>query len=159
MTQQKAATSSGEVPQAPEVHAVARLCRAPRAAAWALLTTAPGLARWNLGLWHTREVAPGLVTGESLFGGGSGLARIEADAAGGIVRYAVGATPEALVPRIEARVHDGAALGHAAGTCLVTLLAWRPGGMDAARWQRLQAAHEAEIDIIRGALESAAPAP
>ncbi|MBL8340238.1 MAG: hypothetical protein JNL30_02125 [Rubrivivax sp.] len=138
------------------VHAVARLCRAPRESAWALLTTAAGLARWNLGMWHTREVAGGLVTGESLFSGGSGFARIEADAAAGVVRYAVGAAADALVPRIEARVHEGGAFGHPTGTCLVTLLAWRPAGMEATRWQRLKAAHEVEIDLIRGVLESAA---
>lgn len=136
------------------VHAVARLCRAREADALALLSTAAGMGRWNLGLWQTREVSPGLMTGSTLFGGGEGFAEVVVDAATGVVDYRVGASAQALVPRIQARVQRGRALGHPEGTCLVTLLAWRAADMDEARWQRLIAAHEVEIDIIRGVLEA-----
>lgn len=137
-----------------DVHAVARLCRCLPAQALALLSEAPGLARWNLGLWHTQAAGPGLLAGRSLFGGGSGLARVQVNAQEGWVSYAVGASEAELVPRIQARVQPGPELGFEAGQCVVTLLAWRPAGMGDDRWQRLKAAHEVEIDLIRAALEA-----
>ena len=138
-----------------EVHAVARLCSAGVEAALALLSTAAGLARWNLGLWCTSEQGPGLLAGTSLLGGGRGLARVQVDAERGWVDYRVGDELPSLVPRIQARVQPGHELGHAPGTCMVTLMAWRTAEMDDARWQRLCAAHDVEIDMIRAALESA----
>ena len=82
-----------------DVHAVARLCRTSVPDALALLCQAPGLAQWNLGLWRTREVEPGLMSGESLFGGSSGFARVQVDAARGQVNYLVGADVQTLEPR------------------------------------------------------------
>ena len=141
---------------AAEVHAVARLCHSRLDDALALLSTAAGLARWNLGLWHTQQQAAGLLAGTSLFGGGGrGLARVVVDAARGWVDYRVGSDAQELVPRIQARVQPGAELGHVEGTCIVTLMAWRSAGMDEARWQRLCAAHEVEIEMIRAELERA----
>lgn len=114
------------------------------------------MARWNLGLWNTREAGAGLFTGESLFSGASGWLRVHADAACGVVDYSVGADPNSLTPRIQARVQPGAELGHPANTCVVTLLAWRTAEMDDARWQRVQTTHDVEIDLIRAQLESTA---
>jgi uncharacterized protein YndB with AHSA1/START domain len=139
------------------VHATARLCRASPADALALLTQPEGLARWNLGLERTREVAPGLLTGESRFDGSTAWVRVQDDAAHGHVEYTVGAQPDALAPRIQARVQPGAELGYAEQTCVVTLLAWRTAEMDDARWSRLQATHEVEIELIRAQLEHRAP--
>ncbi len=113
------------------------------------------MSRWTLGLWNTREVAPGLYAGESLFDGASGLVQVSVDEVRGVVDYAVGASRESLVPRIRATVIAGEALGHAAGTCVVTLIAWRTAAMDDERWARLAASHEVEIDLIRGQLEAA----
>jgi hypothetical protein len=138
-----------------DVHAVARLCHVRATDALALLSTAEGMARWCLGLWQTRELAPGLLAGTSLFGGGSGLARVTVDAARGLVDYAVGGDEATLQPRIQARVQPGAELGFDEDSCVVTLIAWRTAGMDDARWQRLQNTHEVEIDIIRSELERA----
>lgn len=138
----------------PEVHAVARLCRARVDDALALLSGAAGLARWNLGLWRTQEEAPGLLAGTSLFGGGRGVASVQVDVPRGWVDYRVGSDARNLVPRIQARVQPGSELGYADGTCVVTLMAWRSADMDDARWQRLGAAHAVEIDLIRAALEN-----
>ena len=142
-----------------DVHAAVRLCRVPAQTALALLSTAAGLARWNLGLWHTQEQAPGWLSGRSLFGGGQGLAQVQVDAARGGVDYRVGGDAQRLVPRIQARVQPGAELGYAEDHCLVTLMAWRSADMDDARWRRLCATHEVEIDIIRAELERAPGAP
>jgi hypothetical protein len=138
-----------------EVHAVTRLCRARVADAMALLGTAAGMARWCLGMWATRERGAALYEGRSLFGGGAAFALVQTDAERGWVRYAVGGDEYHLVPRIEARVQSGAELGHAEGTCIVTLLAWRTAQMNGERWRRLAATHEVEIDLIRAALEEA----
>jgi len=140
---------------AADVHAVARLCRARVPQALALLSTAAGLARWNLGLWHTQEQAPGWLSGSSLFGGGRGLAQVQVDATRGWVDYRVGSDAQHLVPRIQARVQPGAELGYTEDRCIVTLMAWRSADMDDARWRRLCATHEVEIDIIRAELERA----
>ncbi len=140
-------------------HVVSRLCLAPVEAAFELLTTAAGMARWNLGMWNTREVEPALFTGQSLFDGGSGWVRVRADAELGLIDYWVGAEATTLAPRIQARVLTGEVLGHAAGSCVLTLLAWRAPDMSDERWQRLMATHEVEIDLIRAQLEGvAAPA-
>ncbi len=144
-------------------HVCSRLCQAPAAAAVALLSTAAGLARWNLGLWHTRQIEPDVFTGQSLFDGAPGWVRVRVHAELGLIDYWVGADAQsvappmqaiALAPRIQARVSAGLALGHAEPSCVVSLLAWRTAAMDDARWQRLVATHEVEIDIIRGQLEA-----
>ena len=121
-----------------------------------MLTEASGMTRWNLGLWNTREAGAGLFTGESSFGGGRAWVRVSADAARGVIDYAVGADPGSLEPRIQARIQPGAELGHPADTCIVTLLAWRTPQIDDARWARLAATHEVEIDLIRAQLETTA---
>ena len=136
------------------VHATARLCAATPAEALAHLSTRAGMSRWILGLWNCREVAPGLFQGESLFDGGSGWVRVNVDAERAQVGYLVGATVESLVPRIRANVIAGETLGHAAGTCVVTLEAWRTGDMGDERWQRLMHTHETEIELIRAQLAS-----
>ncbi|MEY4711978.1 MAG: hypothetical protein RIS88_1428 [Pseudomonadota bacterium] len=134
------------------VHATARLCQADVLTALAHLSTQSGMSRWVLGLWNCREVEPGLFQGESLFDGAGGWVRVVVDAARGQVDYWVGATPQALAPRIRAHVAGGETLGHPAGTCLVTLLAWRTGDMADERWQRLMTTHETEIELIRAQL-------
>ena len=137
------------------VHSTARVCACSVEQALAHLGSAAGMARWNLGLWNCREVEPGLVTGQSLFDGAIGWARVQVDAARGVVDYRVGADPSALLPRIRASVLAGETLGHPEGSCLVTLEAWRTAGMDDERWNGLVRTHETEIDLIRAQLSSA----
>lgn len=137
-------------------HVTARVCQATVEATLAHLATPAGMACWNLGLADCQETAEGLVTGVSRFDGSRGFARVVRLAGLDAVDYHVGPAPDRLVARIHARVIDGATLGHGAGTSLVMLLAWRPESMDEDRWQRLVAAHEAEIELIRAQLEHVA---
>lgn len=130
-------------------HAASALCPVPAARAFAYLTSAAGMARWCLGMSGCAEVDSGLMRGCSWFDGSQAYVRIDADAARGIVDYHCGATPDALVPRIYARVVPGSRLGHHADHCIVTLLAWREAGMDDARWARVVASHEAEVLLVR----------
>ena len=134
------------------MHAAARLCRTSVGQALSHLSTAQGMSRWSLGLWNCREQEAGLFTGESLFDGTQGWVRAKTVPGSGIVDYHVGAAPDQLLPRIQAQVIDGPVLGHAAGTCVVTLLAWRPAGMSDERWHRLVVSHEAEIELIQAQL-------
>ncbi len=155
--------------RADPAHVVARLCRSTPAKALALLSGAPGMATWNLGLWNTRVVdapvkaspedpshAPdeSLLCGDSLFDGRTGYAGVRVRPAEGTIEYRVGDAPDRLgTARIHARVCAGETLGYEPGTCLVALLAWRPADMDDARWTRLCATHETEIELIRARLE------
>ena len=116
------------------------------------LTSAEGMSRWTLGMWNCREVEPGLFTGESLFDGTTGWARIVRLADVDAVDYHVGASPDRLLPRIHARVIDGTLLGHPPGICVVSLLAWQPEGMSEERWRRLVVSHETEIELIQAQL-------
>lgn len=137
------------------VHATSRLCSTMPERALAHLSTQAGMQRWVLGLWNCREVGAGLFRGESLFDGAAGLVRVRIDRERGVVDYHVGSSETTLVPRIRAEVVDGPVLGHAAGTCVVTLTAWRTGDMSEERWARLVHTHETEIELIRAQLAAA----
>lgn len=134
------------------VHATARLCVASVAQAVEHLSTAPGMAQWNLGLWNCREVEPGLFTGESLFDGATGFARVQVDADRGLIDYRVGTSPAGLKPRIRASVVAGEMLEHPPGTSVVTLETWRTAGMSDERWTSLMQVHETEIALIQAQL-------
>jgi hypothetical protein len=136
------------------IHAVAQLCRASPERAFEHLASAEGMARWCLGLFETRAAADGLVTGRSLFDGSVGWARLVCHREAGSVTYWLGADPQSLSPRIEARVTPGPVLGHPAGTVMVSMWAWRSPSMSDERWARLAASHECEIELIRAQLEA-----
>ncbi|MFO1192647.1 MAG: RidA family protein [Rhodoferax sp.] len=138
---------------------VARWCAAPAAAALAHLSSAAGMARWNLGLQHCREVEPGLFTGESLFDGRPTWVRLQVDAQRGVVDYQVGGEPQALAPRIRATVIAGELLGYADGSCVVTLEAWRTAGMADARWRQLVQTLETEVALVCAQLGAPAVPP
>lgn len=139
-------------------HATARVCNVPATRAMTHLTSAEGMARWNLGLRNCRESMPGLFTGISLFDSAQAWIRIVAVDGMDAVDYHVGPSPEQLVARIHARVIPGELLGYGSGTCVVTLLAWRPLGMTDERWTRLVATHETEVALIQAQLDSEAGA-
>ena len=73
-----------------------------------------------------------------------------------IVDFEVGTDPGRLVRRISARVLPADDLGGEPGSSLVVLTALREASMDDARWQRLVAAHEAEILLLRHRIERSA---
>lgn len=135
------------------IHAAARVCRASVPAALAHLSTADGLKRWNLGMFDTTQGPDNVLTGLSLFDGARAFARAEIDPRNGLVTYLVGADRHKLVPRIQAQVVDGAALGYPVGLILVSLQTWRIHDMADAQWQRLTRTHETELDLIKAQLE------
>jgi hypothetical protein len=123
-------------------------------AAFDFLADPVQLGRWSLGCFGTEAAGePGLYTGVSLYDGGRGWFRIDADRPRQIVDYHVGDVTS-QVPRVSARVVPGPVCGLPRTACYVTLTAWRIHGMDDARWSRLCAAHEAEIWLIKSQIET-----
>lgn len=126
----------------------------PAAFAFAFLADPARLGEWSLGCMDTRPTdIPGVFAGRSLFDGARGCLAIDAHPALGLIDYRVGPAT-ALVHRISARVMPGPAMDLGAGSCLVSLIAWRPATMTGARWARLCATHEAEIHLIKAQIET-----
>ncbi|MBI2157943.1 MAG: hypothetical protein HYU26_13725 [Candidatus Rokubacteria bacterium] len=133
-------------------HRVTAECAVPAARAFGFLVDGAMLGRWALGCWQTEARGEGLFVGRSLFDGGEVWVRPVGDERLLTVDYHVGASPDALLPRIMARVVPGPVAGRRADTCLVSLLAWRGREMDDTRWHRLVACHEVEILLIQALL-------
>jgi hypothetical protein len=138
----------------PVMHSAARLCKATPEQAWRHLCGAAGMARWCLGMFETREIEPGLMSGRSLFSGATVYARLVCDEAQRRVDYSVGSAPDALMSWIHAQVTPGGQLGYGSDQCLVALWACRPQAMSDASWQRVMRTHETEIDLIAQQIEA-----
>jgi hypothetical protein len=134
-------------------HACTALVAVDAQTAFAFLADPKALGGWALGCWDASVDPTGRFYGVSLFSGEETWGRVEADPARLVIDYLVGSRPDALSPRISARVVPGPVTGRPAEVCLITLTAWRGAGMDDARWRQLVAAHEAEILLIKGQLE------
>src|SRR5918993_2102050 len=144
----------GDHPDLPAAHCASAHCQASPDAALAFLADGLALGRWALGCWQTEAVGGGVVRGRSLFDDQPSWVRPVADAAAMTVTYHVGAAPDALQPRIRARIEPGADTG----SCRISLLASR-GDMDDDRWLRLVRCHELEVLLIQARLALPAPAP
>jgi hypothetical protein len=133
-------------------HCVTAECAVSAQRAYAFLTDGLEVGRWALGSFDARKVGRNLFRGRSLFDGTEVLYRPVGDVARLIVDYHVGTKPQALVPRVMARVVPGDTTGRGKGSCLVTLLAWRDVSMSQARWERLVACHDVEIRLVQALL-------
>ena len=133
-------------------HCVTAECAVPARRAYEFLSDGIAVGRWALGSFDARRVGPNLFRGRSLFDGAEVLYRPVGDAARLIVDYHVGTSPRALVPRVMARVVPGESTGRSRRSCLVSLLAWRDASMSEARWERLVACHEVEIQLVQAQL-------
>lgn len=143
-------------PSAALSHSVTVLLDVPARTAFDFLRDPVALGRWSLGCFDTHPTGKGdLHSGRSLFDGGEGFFRVMADPERLIVDYLLG-PPERMVPRISARVVAADTCDLAPSQCYVTLTAWRPAGMDEARWYRLCASHEVEILLIKAQCEARA---
>ena len=110
------------------------------------------VGRWALGCFNTLPTdVPGLYQGTSLFDGTKAWFRIDSDPTRLIIDYMVGDADHQL-PRISTRIVPGSNYGQDADHCIVTMDAWRPVDMTDNRWQRLCAAHDAEILLLQGQL-------
>ncbi|MGJ7507518.1 hypothetical protein [Variovorax sp. GT1P44] len=134
-------------------HCASVVCGVAANEALAFLADGVELGHWALGCWQTEPIGDGVVRGRSLFDDQPGCVRPVLDTARMTVIYHVGATADALSPRISAVVEPAARADGAGDACRVSLLATRMPGMDDARWLRLMRCHEVEVLLIQARLE------
>jgi hypothetical protein len=135
-------------------HCVTVLIDAPAQKTFEFLADPMQVGRWALSSMQAQPAdGPGIYSGRSLFDGAQNHFAVTAHPELLIVDYSVG-PPEALAPRIRAQVIRAESVGLAATSCYLTLTAWRPAGMPAARWSRLCASHNVEIWLIKEQVES-----
>ncbi len=134
-------------------HCASVVIGVPAARAFDFLLDGMALGHWALGSFNTRQVAPEVYAGHSLFDGEVAYVRPVGDRANWRIDWHVGSTPDHLQPRIAATVVPGSAAGLHADQCQVHLFAWRHHDMSDARWLRLVRCHEVEILLIQAQLE------
>lgn len=127
--------------------------RRPAADVFAFMSDPGQLSLWSFGTWRTEIDGGGLVRGASIKDGAVIYARVEAHQDQGLIDYHLGDSPDALVPRVYARVTSEEVFGDGNGAGL-TLTAFRAASMDDARWDSLKATHHVELDLVKSALES-----
>ncbi len=130
-------------------HAATVAVDAPAERALGFMADGLALGRWAMGCWNTRRAGVDLFVGRSLFDGSQGWVRIVVNRKMLNVDYLVGPSQDRLHHQNTARVIPGADVARDPGTCLVTLLAWRPGDMRDADWHRICLTHEAEMLLIQ----------
>jgi hypothetical protein len=108
---------------------------------------------WALGSWARVDEGDGVVSGTSLWDGSTLYIRPEGHADLRLVDYYTGVNRDSLSHAVSARVLPGEPLGHPAGSCVLTLTAWRAAGHTDESWRRTQHAFEAEVHLIKGRLE------
>jgi hypothetical protein len=137
-------------------HTVTALIEAPAELTFALLCDPLQVGRWALASMQAEPAEhPGIYRGRSLFDGAQNHFAVTPHPQLLLVEYSVGPR-EALSPRIRAQVIRAESVGLGARSCYLTLTAWRPVDMPAARWSRLCAAHNVEIWLIKEQVEEAA---
>lgn len=137
------------------VHCASARVAVPADFAFARLRSPDFVGGWALGSMDLRPSgAAGVFEGRSLFDGSAAHVEILACPERLLIDYAVG-TLEARSPRISMRITPGAHTGGAEETCTVVLIALRAEGAPAERWARTCAAHETEILLVKGQLETA----
>ncbi len=124
---------------------------APARVAFDYLADGAKVGEWALGALEAKRVGDS----DLFLSKEHGLAlRVDADAKRLVIDYHVGSSANDLVMRISTRVIAGETMGRGAGTCLVSMAAWRPKTFDDRRWSRLKAFHDAEIHLIREKIEA-----
>jgi hypothetical protein len=137
-------------------HCVTALIEAPAELTFAFLADPMQVGKWALASMQAQPAeTPGIYRGRSLFDGEQNHFAVTPHPQLLLVEYSVGPR-EALAPRIRAQVIRAASVGLAATSWYLTLTAWRPADMPAARWSRLCAAHNVEIWLIKEQVEDVA---
>ena len=137
-------------------HCVTALVEAPAELTFAFLADPLQVGNWALASMQAQPAElPGTYRGRSLFDGTQNHFAVTPHPQLLLVEYSVGPR-ESLAPRIRAQVIRAENVGLEAANCYLTLTAWRPADMTAARWSRLCAAHNVEIWLIKEQVEAAA---
>ena len=134
-------------------HCTTELVNVAAQRAFDFLTDPLLVGTWSLGCMRTQAPAiAGPYTGFSLFDDSQVWLDIKAHREMLLIDYLVGAADQ-LRPRISIRLVAAETCDLDATQCYVSLMAWRPSGMQQDRWSQLCAAHEAEIWLIKARLE------
>jgi hypothetical protein len=120
----------------------------PAEQAFDYLTDGIRQGEWTLGCVDREPVGNDLFRGRSLYDGSETYVRVLPRRELLLVDFEVGASPDALVPRISVRVRY-----RTESSCIVTLMVWRMPEQDDESWQRVRDLHRAEIHLIKGRLE------
>ena len=137
-------------------HSVTALIEAPAELTFAFLADPLQVGKWALASMQAQPAeTPGIYRGRSLFDGEQNHFAVTAHPQLLLVEYSVGPR-EALTPRMCIDLIRAASVGLPATSCYLTLTAWRPADMPAARWSRLCAAHNVEIWLIKEQVEDVA---
>jgi hypothetical protein len=137
-------------------HSVTALIDAPAEQTFELLADPVQVGKWALSSMQAEpSETPGIYRGRSLFDRAQNHFSVTAHPQLLLVEYSVGPR-ESLKPCIRAQVIRAEHVGLAEASCYLTLTAWRPAEMQAARWSRLCAAHNVEIWLIKEQVEGAA---
>jgi hypothetical protein len=129
--------------------------KVPAATAFEFMADGLKQDHWALGSMGREEVGDGLFHGRSSFDGSDLYVRLDSDPDLLLVDYATGDSPDALLPKVEARIRPGSWLGLADGddSCVVTLTIWRWPGADQDEWEFTEHLWRTEIRLIKGAIE------
>lgn len=125
----------------------------PAATAFEFMADGLKQDHWALGSVNRRALGDGLFVGQSSFDGSNLYVRLQSDPDLLLVDYATGPSPEALVPRVEARIRPGSWLGREDSVSVVTLTIWRWAEADEEEWQFHHNLWRTEIRLIKGAIE------
>lgn len=126
----------------------------PAEAAFAFMADGLKQDHWALGSVNRRALGDGLFIGQSSFDGSDLYVRLASYPELLLVDYATGPSPEALTPRVEARVRPGSWVGcDDDSVSVVTLTIWRWAEADEEEWQFHHNLWRTEIRLIKGAIE------
>jgi hypothetical protein len=134
-------------------HAATTRVAVPAEIAFAYLGDGLRQSDWALGSWDRVQIGEQLFRGRSLFDGSETYVRISTTPGALLVDYEVGPAPEQLQRVNASRVVPGPLLGWPETTCVVSLMKWRTSAQSDDVWDRLCAAFDAEIHMIKGRLE------
>jgi hypothetical protein len=137
----------------PNAHSASIEVGVPAEAAFAFMADGMKQNHWALGSVNRRELGGNLFVGQSSFDGTDLYVRIDGYPELLLVDYSTGATPDELIPSVEARVRRGEWLGRNAAVSVITLTLWRWSGADEEKWQMHYHLWKTEMHLIKGAIE------
>ncbi len=139
---------------APAADVATAVIEKPARAVFDFLADPHRLDLWSFGTWRVEVAEDGLVKGTAIYDGSHTYVRIDPDPDRLLIDYAIGTAPDALAPRIYARVTPGGTVGIDPGHAMLSIVALRTADMDEERWQGLATAHAFEAGLIKALLES-----
>lgn len=139
---------------APFSHTASIVVSASPDEAFAFMASGEQQSNWALGSWDRELVGEDVWVGRSLFDGSEHFVRIDADPRLRLIDYSVGSAVDAMLHKIEARVIDGAPLGHPAGSSIITMTVWRGRNDRPEIWARTFHAWEVEMHLIKHLIEA-----